>query len=221
MVIITVVLINLQRLQLEEYGSCVTDTPDITVAKGTKGILDIYTSVILPFILLGLSFLTSLIHSPVTFHQEAVHSLRAITLALLPISSLYIVRLFLNINVKLKNLEPILWIGLIADVFLPILIMLILFGSSVSDNNKILMCDGLAIITSSQIYTVVKKYYMKLKKGKCSCELTNRYHQLLKEKEDLKIQLSKVKLSSFSAHNIITVMHVAIYRLRYKTGTEQ
>ena len=83
------------------------------------------------------------------------------------------------------------------------------------------MCDGLAIITSSQIYTVVKKYYMKLKKGKRSRELTNRYHQLLKEKEDLKIQLSKVKLSSFSAHNIIIVMHVAIYRLRYKTGTEQ
>ena len=56
------------------------------------------------------------------------------------------------------------------------------------------MHDGL--ITSSQTYMVVKKYYVKLKKGKRSHELTNRYHQLLKEKEDLKIQLSKV--SSFS-----------------------
>ena len=62
------------------------------------------------------------------------------------------------------------------------------------------MHDGL--ITSSQTYMVVKKYYVKLKKGKCSRELTNRYHQLLKEKEDLKIQLSKVRSFSAYRHNI-------------------
>lgn len=129
----------MQRLQLEEYGWCVTDMPYIMVASGTVGILVIYTSTVLPFILLGLSFLTSLIRSPATFHREAVHSLRAITLALLPISSLYIVALFLAINMKLKSLEPILWIGLIVDVFLPILIMLILFGSSVSDDFNCVM----------------------------------------------------------------------------------
>jgi hypothetical protein len=124
-------IVYLQRLQLEEYGSCVT------VADGTKGILDIYIFIVLSFILLGLSFLTSLIRSPVPFHREAVHSLQAITLTLIPISSLDIVNTFLNINVKLTNLEPILWIGFVAELFLPILIMLILFGSSVSDFTRI------------------------------------------------------------------------------------
>ena len=136
MIIITVVVFNLQRLQLEEYGLCVIDTPYMTVAAGAKGILDVYTSIVLSFILFGLSFLTSLIRSPVAFHREAIHSLSAITLALLPISSLYIVLLFLNINVKLKNLERILWIRFMADVCLPILILLILFGSSVSDDDN-------------------------------------------------------------------------------------
>lgn len=120
-------IINLQKLQLEEYGSCVT------VINGTMGILDIYIFIILSFILLGLSLLTSLIRLPVPFHREAVLSLRAITLTLVPLSSLYIVPDFLRINMKLKNLEPILWVGFVADVFLPILIMWILFGSSVSD----------------------------------------------------------------------------------------
>ena len=49
---------------------------------------------------------------------------------------------------------------------------------------------------------------MKLKKGKRSCELTNRYHQLLKEKEDLKIQLLEVSSISFSGHVAIAVDHV-------------
>ena len=116
---------------MEEYGSCIPDTIHIRVVNGTKGILDIY-NVVLLFILLGLSFLTSLIHSPITFHREAVLSLRAVTLALVPVSSLSIVGVFLNIYVKLTNLEPILWIEFMADICLPILIMLILFGSSVS-----------------------------------------------------------------------------------------
>ena len=187
----------MQRLQLEEFGLCVS------VKTGTKGFLDIYIAIVLSFILFGLSFLTSLIHSPIAFHREAVYSLRAITLTMLPISSLYIVLPFLEIYVKLKNLEPILWIRFIADVCLPIVILLILFGSSVSDDDTyywiLIVHDGL--IPSSQTYMVVKKYYVKLKKGKRSHELTNRYHQLLKEKVDLKIQLSKV--SSFSAHRHI------------------
>ena len=121
----------MQRLQLEEYGSCIPDTIHLRVADGINGILGIYNAV-LSFILLGLSFLTSLIHSPIAFHREAVLSLRAVTLALVPVSSLNIVRVFLNIYVKLTNLEPILWIEFMADICLPILIMLILFGSSVS-----------------------------------------------------------------------------------------
>jgi hypothetical protein len=128
MVLDLLIIVNLQKLQLEEYGSCVT------VINGTMGILDIYIFIVLSFILLGLSLLTSRIRSPVPFHREAVLSLRAITLTLVPLSSLYIVPDFLRlINMKLTNLEPILWVGFVADVFLPILIMLILFGSSVSD----------------------------------------------------------------------------------------
>ena len=120
----------MQRLQLEKFGLCVS------VKTGMKGFLDIYIAIVLSFILFGLSFLTSLIHSPITFHREAVYSLRAITVTMLPISSLYIVLPFLEIYVKLKNLEPILWIRFIADVCLPILILLILFGSSVSDDDN-------------------------------------------------------------------------------------
>ena len=132
-IIIVIVINNLQRLQLEEFGLCVS------VKTGTKGFLDIYIAIVLSFILFGLSFLTSLIHSPVAFHREAVYSLRAITVTMLPISSLYIVLPFLEIYVKLKNLEPILWIRFMADVCLPILILLILFGSSVSDDDTLII----------------------------------------------------------------------------------
>lgn len=103
-----------------------------TVANGTKGFLDIYSYVVLSFVLLGLSFLTSLIRSPIIFHRETVFSLRAVTLALVPVFSLYIVSVFLNIHARLSKLQPILWIRFVANVCLPLLIMLILFGSSVS-----------------------------------------------------------------------------------------
>ena len=93
--------------------------------------MDIYNT-ILSFLLLGLSFITSLIRSPSTFHREAVLSLRAVIVILVPVSSVYIVAIFLNIYVKLTNLESILWIEIVANICLPMLIMLILFGPSVS-----------------------------------------------------------------------------------------
>lgn len=51
--------------------------------------------------------------------------------------------------------------------------------------------------TCIQVYVVVKEYYTKLKKGKQCRVLTNRYRQLLKEKEDLRVQLSKVSSRKF------------------------
>ena len=53
---------------------------------------------------------------------------------------------------------------------------------------------------------VVKKYYVKLKKGKQSREITSRYHQLLKEKEDLQMQLSKVGSVSVYSHVAIDLI---------------
>ena len=107
----------------------------IMVAIGSKGLLDVYNFV-LYCALLGLLFLTSLNHSPIVFHREAVLSFRAVTLALVPVSSLYIVRSLLIIKLKssmnLKHMVPILWIESLEDICLPMLIMLILFGSSVS-----------------------------------------------------------------------------------------
>ena len=46
-------------------------------------------------------------------------------------------------------------------------------------------------VHAPQVYVVVKRC-KKVKKGRQSRELVDRYHQLLKEKEDLKIQLSMV-----------------------------
>ena len=75
----------------------------------------------------------------------------------------------------------------------------VLAPALLSYNNIMMHC------TVSQVYAVVDKCCVKLKKGKESCERTNRYHQLLKEKEDLKIKLSKVgsvRLVSVCSHAV-------------------
>ena len=60
---------------------------------------------------------------------------------------------------------------------------------------------------ASQVYVVVKKSYVKLKKGKQSDEITSHYRHLLKEKEDLKMQLSKVGSVSVYTHITIDLIH--------------
>lgn len=125
---------HLQRLQIEQYGSC-ENKAEVVRWTGLS-ILNIYL-VLLLFTLLGVSFVTSLIRSPNTFRHEAVHSLWAVTVALAPLPTLHVVGNFLihasSDSDRVKNLEPLLWIQFLDSVCVPILVMLILFGPSVSN----------------------------------------------------------------------------------------
>ena len=124
----------LQRLQIEQYGSCIAMPED--VGDTLEDLLKIYNFSV-SVILLGVTFVTSLIKSPSTFHREVVHSLWAVTVALIPVPTLYIYFNFLiyhewSDSEKVKNLELITWIPLLENVCAAMLIMLILFGPSVS-----------------------------------------------------------------------------------------
>ena len=127
------IIILQQRLQIEEYGSCeiIADQVD-----ATNGSLDIYNLIIL-VILLGLTFVISLFNSQNAFLREAVRSFWAVTVALIPLPTVHVVRLFLlyhepSHSNQVKTLEPILWIQFLDNVCAAILIMLLLFGPSVS-----------------------------------------------------------------------------------------
>jgi hypothetical protein len=128
------VTIHVQRLQTEEYGSCQADSRDLNYATESSSYIYI---ILLILILLGISFLTSLIRSPSLFRREAVHSFYAVAIALATIPCLHAPRIVLtSVTIDqgrdvLKHMESILWLPFMDNVCASTLTLLILFGPSV------------------------------------------------------------------------------------------
>ena len=118
----------MQNLQIVNYTSCFPEISNTT--KAFELVTNAYILILYLFLFV-LSLLTASVPSS-TFRREGVATYKAVVLSLLPVPLLFLTRVTVLLSRNPDHLEVLFWVEVCWTTVLPLVLLAVLFGPTVS-----------------------------------------------------------------------------------------